>query len=121
MITLEQVRQCRNNSPFIFANETLYQLSYTPEIFGKSPFKVQNLISISTATPPVLPPGAGNLVVLEQETHGRYAVTFTHPTSTLSRLFSTPRQEHQFDRFLGIPEKRLARNAHLRTHGQPTR
>jgi|HubBroStandDraft_6_1064221.scaffolds.fasta_scaffold362874_3 hypothetical protein len=30
------------------ANETLYQLSYTPEIFGRSPVKVQNLISIST-------------------------------------------------------------------------
>jgi len=26
MITSEQVRQCQNNSPFIFANETLYEL-----------------------------------------------------------------------------------------------
>ena len=40
----------------LIANETLYQLSYTPEIFGKSVFKVQNLICISTGTPPVLPP-----------------------------------------------------------------
>jgi hypothetical protein len=31
MITSEVVRQCENNCPFIFANETLYQLSYTPE------------------------------------------------------------------------------------------
>src|SRR5271168_4298038 len=30
------------------------------------------------------------------------------------------RQEHQIGRFLGIPEKRLARRAHLRTHGKAT-
>jgi hypothetical protein len=30
MITSEQVRQCQNNLPFIFANETRYQLSYIP-------------------------------------------------------------------------------------------
>ena len=35
----------------LIANETLYQLSYTPEIFGKPPVKVQNLICISTGTP----------------------------------------------------------------------
>jgi hypothetical protein len=40
----------------LIANETLYQLSYTPEIFGKSPLKVQNLACISTGGPPVLPP-----------------------------------------------------------------
>ena len=40
----------------LIANETLYQLSYTPEIFGKPPFNVQTLVSISTGTPPVLPP-----------------------------------------------------------------
>jgi hypothetical protein len=38
------------------ANETLYQLSYTPEIFGKPMLKVQNLVCISTGGPPVLPP-----------------------------------------------------------------
>ena len=27
----------------LIANETLYQLSYTPEVFGRSPFNVQNL------------------------------------------------------------------------------
>ena len=33
----------------LIANETLYQLSYTPEIFEKPPLNVQNLIAISTA------------------------------------------------------------------------
>jgi hypothetical protein len=28
----------------LIANETLYQLSYTPEIFEEAPFKVQNLV-----------------------------------------------------------------------------
>ena len=40
----------------LIANETLYQLSYTPEIFEEAPFKVQNLVCISTGDPPVLPP-----------------------------------------------------------------
>ena len=40
----------------LIANETLYQLSYTPEIFEEAPFNVQTLVSISTGTPPVLPP-----------------------------------------------------------------
>jgi hypothetical protein len=40
----------------LIANETLYQLSYTPEIFGRSPFNVQNLGCISTGGPPVLAP-----------------------------------------------------------------
>ena len=40
----------------LIANETLYQLSYTPEIFGELALKLQTLICISTATPPVLPP-----------------------------------------------------------------
>jgi hypothetical protein len=40
----------------LIANETLYQLSYTPEVFRLLGFKVQNLICISTGTPPVLPP-----------------------------------------------------------------
>ena len=35
----------------LIANETLYQLSYTPDIFGQSPFNLQNLGSISTAAP----------------------------------------------------------------------
>ena len=34
---------------------------------------------------------------------------------------NAPRQEHQVGRFLSIFEERLARRAHLRTHGQPTR
>ena len=38
----------------------------------------------------------------------------------LWRRISTPRQEHQVGRFLGIPEKRLARRAYLRTHGKAT-
>ena len=33
---------------------------------------------------------------------------------------SPPRQKHQVGRFLRVPEKRLARHAHLRTHGQTT-
>ena len=57
---------------------------------------------------------------VEQETHQRYAATFTHPASTFWRRISTPRQEHQVGRFLGIPEKRLARRAYLRTHGKAT-
>ena len=40
----------------LIANETLYQLSYTPEIFEKPPLNVPNLIRISTGTPPVLLP-----------------------------------------------------------------
>ena len=48
---------------------------------------------------------------VEQETHQRYAATFTHPASTFSHRISTLRQEHQVGRFLGIPEKRLARRA----------
>ena len=40
----------------LIANETLYQLSYTPEIFGKSTLNVQNLVSVSTGTPPVFAP-----------------------------------------------------------------
>ena len=48
---------------------------------------------------------------VEQETHERYAATFTHPASTFWRRISTPRQEHQVGRFLGIPEERLARRA----------
>ena len=43
-----------------------------------------------------------------------------HPASTFWRRISTPRQEHQVGRFLGIPEERLARRAYLRTHGQAT-
>jgi len=40
----------------LIANETLYQLSYTPEIFGKSPFNVQNFGCNSTAAHPFCPP-----------------------------------------------------------------
>ena len=40
----------------LIANETLYQLSYTPETFERSPLNVQNLVCISTGGPPVLPP-----------------------------------------------------------------
>ena len=46
---------------------------------------------------------------VEQETHERYAATFTHPTSTFWRRISTPRQEHQVGRFLSLFEERLAR------------
>ena len=38
------------------ANETLYQLSYTPEIFGQSPFNLQNFGCNSTAAHPFCPP-----------------------------------------------------------------
>ena len=48
---------------------------------------------------------------VEQETHERHAATFTHPASTFWRRISTPRQEHQVGRFLGISEERLARRA----------
>ena len=44
----------------------------------------------------------------------------TQPASTFWRRISTPRQEHQVGRFLGIPEKRLARRAYQRTHGKAT-
>ncbi len=54
------------------------------------------------------------------ETHERYAATFTHPASTFWRRISTSRQEQQVGRFLGIPEKRLARRAYLRTHLKAT-
>ena len=49
---------CLNQSLFgaFFANETLYQLSYTPQIFEKPPLNVQNLVCSSTGGPPVLPP-----------------------------------------------------------------
>src|ERR1700736_6368023 len=40
----------------LIANETLYQLSYTPEVFRLPPLKVQNLGGVSTGGPPVLPP-----------------------------------------------------------------
>ena len=40
----------------LIANETLYQLSYTPEIVEKPPLNVQNFVWISTGAPPVLPP-----------------------------------------------------------------
>jgi len=40
----------------LIANETLYQLSYTPEVFGQSPFNLQNFGSISTAAHPFCPP-----------------------------------------------------------------
>jgi len=43
------------------------------------------------------------------------------PASTFWPRVSTPRLEHQVGRFLSIYEERLARCAHLRTHGQPTR
>ena len=48
---------------------------------------------------------------VEQETRERYAATFTHPASTFWRRISTPRQEHQVGRFLGIFEERLTRRA----------
>ena len=38
----------------------------------------------------------------------------------IQRRISTSRQEHQVGRFLGIPEKRLARRAYLRPHGKAT-
>ena len=38
---------------------------------------------------------------------------------TAARPVASPlRQKHQVGRFLCVPEKRLARRAHLRTHGQ---
>ena len=42
------------------------------------------------------------------------------PGTAARPVASPPRQKHQVGRFLGIPEKRLARRAHLRTHGQTT-
>ena len=41
--------------------------------------------------------------------------------STILRRISTPWQEHQVGRFLGILEQRVARRPYPRTHGQPTR
>src|SRR5579871_2189763 len=43
-----------------------------------------------------------------------------YPASTFWRRLSTPRQQQQVGRFLGILEKRLARRAYLRTHGKAT-
>ena len=40
----------------LIANETLYQLSYTPEIFEEAPFKVQNSVCISMGAHPFCPP-----------------------------------------------------------------
>ncbi len=48
---------------------------------------------------------------LKEETHERYAATFTHPASKFWRRISTPRQEHQVGRFLGLSEERLSRRA----------
>jgi hypothetical protein len=42
----------------LIANETLYQLSYTPEIFRLPSFKVENLVCISTGVHPFCPPDA---------------------------------------------------------------
>src|SRR6267143_4878576 len=39
----------------LIANETLYQLSYTPELFRLPRFNLQNLDCVSTGGPPVLP------------------------------------------------------------------
>ncbi len=67
--------------------------------------------------------GAGLFLVEEAEWQRQrklLAPTSTHPASTFWRRISTPRQEHQIGRFLGIPEKRLARRAYLRTHGKTT-
>ncbi len=48
----------------LIANETLYQLSYTPEIFEEAPFKVQNLVCISTCDPTRFAP----LMIFEEST-----------------------------------------------------
>src|SRR5690242_1862547 len=45
---------------------------------------------------------------------------YLQSASPFWRCISTPRQEHQVGRFLGIPEKRLARRANSRTHGKAT-
>jgi hypothetical protein len=42
------------------------------------------------------------------------------PFTYVSPFTYSPRQEYQIGRFLGIPEKRLARRAYQRTHGQAT-
>ena len=39
---LRDLREKGENSMKLIANETPYQLSYTPEIFEEAPFKVQN-------------------------------------------------------------------------------
>jgi len=39
MSASEQVRRFENNCPFIFANETLYQLSYTPRFTYENRFQ----------------------------------------------------------------------------------
>ena len=51
----------------------------------------------------------------------RSSSRITHPASTFWRRISTPRQEHQVRRFLGVFQERLARRAHLRTHRQTAR
>jgi hypothetical protein len=55
---------------------------------------------------------------------GSAQLAFLAPTrqaaSKILRRISTPRQEHQVGRFLGIPKKCLARRAYQRTHGQAT-
>jgi hypothetical protein len=69
------------------------------------------------------PDGAGLFLVEEAEWQRQrklLAPTFTQPASTFWRRISAPRQEHQVGRFLGIPEKRLARRAYLRAHGKAT-
>jgi len=40
------------------------------------------------------------------------------PGTAARSVVSFPRQKHQVGRFLCVPEKRLARRAHFRTHGQ---
>ena len=58
--------------------------------------------------------GAGLFLVEEAEWQCQrklLAPTFTHPASTFWCRISTPRQEHQVGRFLGISEERLARRA----------
>src|SRR5271170_1710824 len=67
--------------------------------------------------------GAGLFLVEEAEWQRQrklLAPTFTHPASTFWSRISTPRQEQQVDRFLGIPEKRLARRTYVRTHSKAT-
>ena len=56
--------------------------------------------------------GAGLFLVEEAEWQRQrklLAPTFMHPASTFWRRISTPRQEHQVGRFLGVFEECLAR------------
>ncbi len=62
-----------------------------------------------------IPLGGAGLFLVEEAEWQRHrellALAFTDPASTFWLRISTPRQEHQVGRFLGVSEERLARSA----------